>query len=94
MGNNKIAYVREPNLSKDGENYELLIGRPDFMIEDKIVLDLKAKKFITKDDYVQMQKYLALTGKELGLIVNFRASFIKPKRVLNHKLHSEHSDVN
>jgi len=67
------------------------VGRPDFIIEKAVVLDVKAKKFITKEDYNQMMKYLTLLKKELGLIVNFRASFLKPKRILNPDFHSEHS---
>jgi GxxExxY protein len=69
-------------------------NKVDFLIDDKIIVDLKAKKFITKDDYNQMQRYLQASGLELGLIVNFRSTYLKPKRVLNIKAHSEHSDVN
>ncbi|MBI2190327.1 MAG: GxxExxY protein [Candidatus Levybacteria bacterium] len=58
-------------------------NRVDFLIENKIILDIKAKKFITKEDYIQMQRYLHGANLELGLIVNFRSSYLKPKRVLN-----------
>ena len=55
----------------------------DFIVDSKIVVDMKAKKFITKDDYFQMQRYLKASNFELGLIINFRAPHLKPKRVLN-----------
>src|SRR3989338_4269242 len=87
----KISFTREPDLDTKFHDEVLKIGRPDFVIEKTIILDVKAKKFITKDDYNQMMKYLTLLKKELGLIVNFRASFLKPKRILNPNLHSEHS---
>lgn len=86
----KMVFHREPTLDKGDV---ILIGRPDFVIEDRIIVDLKAKKFVTKEDYNQMMKYLTLTGLELGLIVNFRSTYLKPKRVLNYKIYSEHSDV-
>lgn len=86
-----ISFKREPYLKVDETTIK--IGRPDFVIEDRIIVDLKAKKFITKEDYNQMQKYLSLMSKELGLIINFQSPFLKPKRVLNYKLHSEHSDA-
>ena len=61
-------------------------NRVDFLIENKIIVDFKAKSLITKDDYIQMQRYLGASSIELGLIVNFRNSFLKPKRVLNPRL--------
>ena len=68
-------------------------NRADFLIENKILLDAKAKKFITKDDYNQMQRYLRAADFDLGLVVNFRNTYLKPKRVLNSS-YSGHSDIN
>ena len=56
----------------------------DFIINDCIIVEIKAKKFITKEDYYQLQKYLISSNKKLGLLVNFRDNFIKTKRVLNN----------
>ncbi len=58
-------------------------NKVDFCIEGKILLDLKAKKFITKEDYFQMQRYLQCSKLELGLIVNFRNVYVKAQRVIN-----------
>ena len=65
-------------------------NRVDFLIEDKIIIDFKAKKFITKEDYNQMQRYLQSANLELGMIINFRNIYLKPKRILN----SRYSDPN
>ena len=54
----------------------------DFEIEGKILLDLKAKSVITKEDYYQMNRYLQACGYKLGLIVNFRNKYLKPIRVI------------
>ena len=43
---------------------------------------MKAKPFLLKDDYYQMQRYLQALNADLGLIYNFRDQYIKPKRVL------------
>ncbi len=91
--NSGILFVREPSL--DTSDRVIKIGRPDFVIEEKIILDAKAKKFVTKEDYEQMMKYLTLTKKRLGLIVNFHNTYLRPKRVLNYKLpHSKHWNGN
>ncbi len=80
---NNFSYNREIAIEPafDGENTRRNI--PDFIIEDKIVLDIKAKKLITKDDYFQMKRYLISSGKRLGIIVNFRQHYLSPKRILN-----------
>ena len=78
-----ITYQREHALDASfaGENDRRNI--PDFVIEDKIVMDLKAKRIVTKEDYFQMKRYLTASGKKLGLIVNFRQKYLSPKRILN-----------
>ena len=64
-------------------NQSYKIDEKTFVIDDCIVVEIKAKKFITKNDFYQTKRYLISTNKELGLIVNFRDDFIKTKRVLN-----------
>lgn len=78
----KIKYLREYELSNLGKDRGKG-SRVDFVIENKILVDVKAKKFITKDDYFQMRRYLDVAKMKLGLIVNFRNTYLKPKRVLN-----------
>ena len=54
----------------------------DFLIDGKIVLEIKAKRILTRDDYGQTQRYLQETGIRLALLVNFRNKYIKPVRVV------------
>lgn len=88
----QINYNREYEIKKFEPNSPKG-NRIDFLIKNKIILELKAKPFITKEDYYQMQRYLKSAGFELGIIVNFRAHRLFPKRVLNSS-HSEHLDTN
>lgn len=87
---NKIRYQREKDLKKIFDHVELKGNIPDFIIEDKIVVDFKCKKFIAKEDYFQMLRYLDISDCKLGMIVNFRATYVKPKRVVNSKHNSSH----
>ncbi|MDO8620576.1 MAG: GxxExxY protein [bacterium] len=57
----------------------------DFTVDGKILIDLKAKPFVTKDDYYQMNRYLDACGYRLGLIVNFHNMYLKPIRVLHQR---------
>ena len=79
---NKINYEREFDII-DAQSKKATGNRVDFLIENKIIVDLKAKNFVNKDDYFQMQRYLRSLDLELGMIINFRSAHLKPKRVLN-----------
>ena len=58
-------------------------NRADFVIEDKIILECKAKPVVTKDDYYQVLRYLKASDKKLGLLVNFRNTYLRPRRIAN-----------
>ena len=79
-----VPFLREVLLDKITDS-TVQGNRIDFIIENTIIIDLKAKKFITKDDYYQMQRYLQCSDVQLGLIVNFRDAYLKPRRVINSK---------
>lgn len=74
----KLKYSREHRLASSGNII-------DFVIDNKIVLEIKAKPFTTKDDYYQVQRYLTTLNFELGLLINFRNRFLKPQRILRPK---------
>src|SRR3989344_2114799 len=79
-----VVYKREFEI-KDFEPNAPKGNRVDFIIEDRILFDGKVKKFITKEDYGQMIRYLYAANLKLGLIVNFRMTYLKPKRVINNR---------
>ena len=82
----KIKYEREKDLpiSFDGEQKGR--NKVDFMIENKIILELKSKRILLRDDYYQVKRYLEAVNLKLGLLVNFRDKYLKPKRILNSKV--------
>lgn len=78
-----IPFKREHVLSVDILSKKLNLYRYDFLIDSKILLELKAKDFVSKDDYFQVLKYIKLNNMKLGLLVNFREKYLKPRRILN-----------
>ncbi len=76
-----IQYVREKALPLP-EIDNQFTNRVDFVINSVILIDLKAKSIVTKEDYYQMNRYLEASGCKLGLIVNFRNKYLKPIRVI------------
>ena len=58
--------------------------RPDFLIESKLVLEIKSCECFTPIDRKQVLRYLQLTKLPLGLLVNFNVMVLKEgiKRVI------------
>lgn len=54
----------------------------DFLIDQKIILEIKAKRIFTREDYEQAQRYLQATDIRLALLVNFRNKYLKPVRIV------------
>lgn len=85
---NKISYEREYVLPPSFESELEGRNKLDFIVEGKIVLEIKAKRIIEKSDYYQTVRYLKAVNKKLGLLVNFRDKLIKPRRILNSSSNS------
>ncbi len=54
----------------------------DKLVADKIVLELKAKPYSTKDDHMQCIEYLKTIPYEILYLVNFGESQFQPKRFI------------
>jgi len=78
----KIEHEREKPLPPSFEGGQKRRNIPDFVIKEKIIIDLKAKPFVAKEDYYQMRRYIDSYNKELGIIINFRQKYLYPKRIL------------
>ncbi len=59
--------------------------RLDLLVEDKVIVDLKAKEKLSLIDKPQLLTYLKLSNKRLGLIINFHVEVLKDgiSRVVN-----------
>lgn len=55
---------------------------PDLIINDSILIELKCKPFISKEDYQQLWYYLKATKYKLGFIINFSPSGVQFKRLV------------
>ena len=60
--------------------------RLDLIVEEKVIVDLKAKEQLSSIDKPQMLTYLRLSGLHLGLIINFHSTVLKSGivRVVNN----------
>ena len=75
LRNSNLTYKRELKAKNTGNIL-------DFLIDDKIVMEIKAKRILLKEDYYQLQRYLQILNIKLGLLINFRNRYLKPARVI------------
>ncbi|MFP4370390.1 MAG: GxxExxY protein [Candidatus Kapaibacterium sp.] len=69
------------------EEVKLEIGyRVDLILENKLILEIKAVEALNDVHLAQILTYLKLSGCKLGLLINFNVSLIKNgiKRVVNN----------
>ena len=69
------------------DNVMFKVGyRADLIVEDKVIIELKSVEMIAPVHKKQLLTYLRLSGKKLGLLINFNESLIKNgiKRIVNN----------
>jgi len=77
----KIDYVSKPQLNifyKENQLKKYYI--PDFLIYDQIIVEIKAERYLTKEDEAQIISSLKSSKKKVGLLINFGESSLKFKR--------------
>lgn len=55
----------------------------DFLVENKIVLEIKKGSYFSKRNIEQVKDYLKATGMKLAILANFTPHGVKFFRVLN-----------
>jgi len=73
-----MPFKRQQAIPLVHEEIKLEIGfRADFIIDDKVIIELKSVELLAPVHYKQVQTYLKLTNIKLGLLVNFNVNLIK-----------------
>ena len=55
----------------------------DFVVEEKVLVELKAIKKLSENEDAQVLNYLKATGFQLALLINFGAASLEFKRIIN-----------
>lgn len=76
----KIETEKPIKISYKGQNISTYIA--DFIIEDKVIVEIKTVEFLTKVHTAQVLNYLKASGYKVGLILNFARPRLEYKRVV------------
>lgn len=79
----KINYKRQLPYSIIFRGEKIGIYYLDFLVEDKIVVELKKGNYFSRKNINQVKEYLKVTDLKLALIINFTSYGVKILRILN-----------
>jgi GxxExxY protein len=73
-----LSYEREKELRVTYKDVQLDCGyRLDFLVEQKIIVELKTVDYLLPIHEAQILTYLKLTGCKVGLLINFNVPILK-----------------
>ena len=81
MKNQNLAFVRELEIPIYYQDIEVGRRRVDFLVDDKILVELKAVAQLEKIHLAQGLNYLEAFKMEIGLLINFGSTKLEFKRL-------------
>lgn len=84
----KIGLIFKQEVERDiiYEGKLIYKRRLDLIVENIVLLELKALKEVDNGDYNQIINYLRVFGMEVGLLLNFGLPSLQFKRFINSKI--------
>ncbi len=72
-----IVYERQKEINLQYKGKEIGRHRIDFLVEDEVIVELKAVEGMNKIYEAQLLTYLRAKGKRVGLLINFNVARLK-----------------
>ncbi len=83
LSRQKISYENQKQIQIEYAGVMVGIHRLDLVVEDAIIVELKAVKELADIHFAQLRSYLKATGLKIGLLMNFAKPTLEVKRVVN-----------
>ena len=80
-----IEYQRELSMPLYYRGKSIGKRRVDFLVKEKVLVELKAVSEINNTHFNQILNYLSAYNLEIGLLINFGENSLKFKRFINSK---------
>jgi len=77
----ELSYEREKEMEIYYNNEMVGTRRIDFLVEDKVIVELKAQAKLDDVHLVQGKNYLKVFNLEVGLLINFGSASLETKRL-------------
>lgn len=83
--NRGIRFLREHEMPIFYYDVQIGTRRVDFLVEDKILVEIKATTALEEVHHAQILNYLTAYNLEVGLLINFGEKSLKFRRFVNRK---------
>jgi len=80
-----ISFERQKKLDVYYKNRTVKSFYADYLVEGRVLVELKAIRTYTENEIAQVLNYLKGGGIEVGLLLNFGSSSLQWKRLINSK---------
>ncbi len=89
----ELSFARELSHPIYYEEIEVGSRRADFVVEDKVIVELKALINLEDVHIAQAKNYVVAYEKPIGLLINFGARSLQFKKIFNPKYNQGNPDI-
>ncbi|MGQ1948711.1 GxxExxY protein [Geofilum sp. OHC36d9] len=86
-----IDFEREKEQKIFYDQFEVGTRRADFVVEDTVIVELKALVNLEDVHLAQAKNYVVAYNKPIGLLINFGTKSLQFKKIYNSKYNTEKS---
>ena len=80
-----LSFLNEVELPVFYDNVEVGKRRVDFLVENKVIIEIKAVSELTDAHLAQALNYLGALNLEIGMLINYDSKSLEVKRIINNK---------
>jgi GxxExxY protein len=73
----EIPFERQKTFAVDYKGYPIGEGRMDLLVDNRLIVELKAVQTLAPIHQAQVISYLKANGLHLGLLINFNVTLLK-----------------
>ncbi len=82
LNEKQIPFERQRPITITYKQVEIGKYRADFLVDNKVILEIKAATSLIPEHHAQVLHYLTATGLRLALLLNFGAKSLQFRRVI------------
>lgn len=87
---NNLPFSNESELPIFYEDVQVGKRRVDFLVDNKVIVEIKALTDLTDAHLAQALNYLEALSLEVGLLINFGSRSLEVRRLINNKCKSSY----
>ena len=83
LSKNELDFASQMEVQIEYLGVPVGLHRLDLLIQNEVIVELKAVKELADIHFAQLRSYLKATGMKVGLLLNFSKPTLEVRRVVN-----------